>query len=160
MGKRICSVWDVHMESCIVLLHYSVYFLGKGCHASSLVFLLTQKKYAKQRLSDEHPKVNSTDSPWGLVEYSLPPKVPLIQPKSEPVVQESKWTIVVCWCFTFCIPVKHLLLLEISVSVVFAVQVKVEKETPIDPPVLNKSVWEESNRRSKRSRISQDCIRC
>ncbi|XP_026207597.1 lethal(3)malignant brain tumor-like protein 2 isoform X2 [Anabas testudineus] len=75
-----------------------------------------EKKYAKRRLSDEQaqddavqqPQVISSDSPHGQVECSLPPKVPLIQPKSEPEEQE-----------------------------IFAVQVKVEEvemEMPIEPP--------------------------
>ncbi|KAK2820871.1 hypothetical protein Q5P01_023830 [Channa striata] len=75
-----------------------------------------RKKYAKKRLSEEPPKddavhqadVTSTDDSQKLVDSSLPPKVPLIQPKTEPEEQE-----------------------------IFAVQVKVEEvemETPIETP--------------------------
>ncbi|XP_071318567.1 lethal(3)malignant brain tumor-like protein 2 isoform X4 [Trachinotus anak] len=74
------------------------------------------KKSAKKRLSDEQakddvgqqPEVIGTESPPGLLDLSLPPKVPLIQPKTEPEEQE-----------------------------IFSVQVKVEEmemETPINPP--------------------------
>ncbi|XP_071318568.1 lethal(3)malignant brain tumor-like protein 2 isoform X5 [Trachinotus anak] len=75
-----------------------------------------RKKSAKKRLSDEQakddvgqqPEVIGTESPPGLLDLSLPPKVPLIQPKTEPEEQE-----------------------------IFSVQVKVEEmemETPINPP--------------------------
>ncbi|XP_022599187.1 lethal(3)malignant brain tumor-like protein 2 isoform X2 [Seriola dumerili] len=75
-----------------------------------------RKRSAKKRLSDEQAKddagqqleVVGTTSPTEVVDLSLPPKVPLLQPKTEPEEQE-----------------------------IFAVQVKVEEvemETPIDPP--------------------------
>lgn len=74
---------------------------------------MTEKKSAKKRLSDEQakddadqePRIISTDSPRGLVECSPPPKVPLIQPKTEPEEQESNSQTT---CFVFHIPVTHL----------------------------------------------------
>ncbi|XP_029383275.1 lethal(3)malignant brain tumor-like protein 2 isoform X2 [Echeneis naucrates] len=73
------------------------------------------KKSAKKRLSnelvkddmDQQPEVTD-NNPTGLLDLSLPPKEPIIQPKTEPEEHE-----------------------------IFAVQVKVEEmemETPIDPP--------------------------
>ncbi|XP_054455088.1 lethal(3)malignant brain tumor-like protein 2 isoform X2 [Anoplopoma fimbria] len=75
-----------------------------------------RKKYAKKRLSQDQvkddvgkqPEASGPDGPPVLEDHILPPKVPLIQPKTEPEEQE-----------------------------IFAVQVKVEEvemETPIEAP--------------------------
>ncbi|XP_031699545.1 lethal(3)malignant brain tumor-like protein 2 isoform X1 [Anarrhichthys ocellatus] len=82
----------------------------------ALAYGKRKKKYAKKRLSQDQgkddvgqqPEVSGTDGPPVLEDHILPPKEPVIQPKTEPEEQE-----------------------------IFAVQVKVEEvemETPIEPP--------------------------
>lgn len=71
------------------------------------MLLSIEKKNAKKRLSDEQakddagqqPEVTDNKSPPGVVDLSLPPKVPLI--KTEPEEQESKWTNSYYMLFTF-----------------------------------------------------------
>lgn len=111
----------------------------------------TEKRYAKKRLSQEQakddagqqPEAADTDGPPALEEsLSLPPNVTLIEPKSEPEEQESKWTIplfsfsICVWYFLVIYPVN-------SVCTVFAVQVKVEEvemESPIKPANIDQPV--------------------
>ncbi|XP_019938458.2 lethal(3)malignant brain tumor-like protein 2 isoform X2 [Paralichthys olivaceus] len=77
-----------------------------------------RKKYGRKRLSDEHAEddvaqqseVSGHKSPSGLLDLSLPPRMPLIQPKTEPEEQ------------------------EISAVQVKVEEVEMEMETPIDPP--------------------------
>ncbi|CAB1438122.1 unnamed protein product [Pleuronectes platessa] len=55
-----------------------------------------RKRYGRKRLSDEHaeddaaqqPEVGGSKSPPGMLNLSLPPELPLIQPKTEPEEQE------------------------------------------------------------------------
>ncbi|XP_035001144.2 lethal(3)malignant brain tumor-like protein 2 [Hippoglossus stenolepis] len=93
-----------------------------------------RKRYGRKRLSDEHAEddvaqqaeVGGSKSPSGLLDLSLPPKMPLIQPKTEPEEQE-----------------------------IFAVQVKVEEvemEIPTDPPGRTRQVKHEEGRQPSTSR--------
>lgn len=80
---------------------HSVFFLTSLQLIFHLLDLpLIGKKNAKKRLSQDQskdeagqkPKVTDTDGTPGLESPSLPPKVPLIEPKTEPEDRESKWT--------------------------------------------------------------------
>lgn len=72
-----------------------------------LVLPLTGKKNAKKRLSQDQPKdetgqkpkVTDIDGTPGLESPKLPPKVPLIEPKTEPDDRESKWKKSCCFLF-------------------------------------------------------------
>lgn len=93
-GKKSKSVGSC-LHSCFLSLESptAVFF-------HLVVLPLTEKRYAKKRLSQEQakddagqqPEAADTDGPPVLEEsLSRPPKVPLIEPKSEPEEQESKW---------------------------------------------------------------------
>ena len=77
---------------------FSLVKFTKNISFTSFFLHPIEKKYAKKRLSDEQakddadqqPEVIGPKSPLGLVDLSLPPKVPLI--KTELEEQESKWT--------------------------------------------------------------------
>ncbi|KAE8284489.1 Lethal(3)malignant brain tumor-like protein 2 [Larimichthys crocea] len=104
-----------------------------------------KKRGAKKRLSQEHgevdagqqPEVINKDGPPVTEGPSQPPKVPLIQPKTEPEEQE-----------------------------IFAVQVKVEEvemETPIDPPDSPRQaslgvIKQEEAGEERRSRLHQEHV--
>lgn len=113
----------------------------------SLPCFVLGKKNAKKRLSQDQakddagqqPEATGTNGPPGLEGLSLAPKGPLIQPKTEPEEHESKWTNLYNTLFTYLTFYDASLVIcwLDSVSVVFAVQVKVEEvemETPIEAP--------------------------
>lgn len=95
----------MYMESFFFLPQNQIHiycFLTSDCYRTLTTphLLSIGKKNAKKRLSQDQakddagqqPEVTGTDSPPGLGGLSLPQKVPLIQPKTEPEEQESKWT--------------------------------------------------------------------
>lgn len=73
--------------------------LGKWFPHHFVCLLSLEKRGARKRLSDKQakddaalqPAVTGTLRPSVVVDL-CPPKVPLIQPKTEPEEQESKWT--------------------------------------------------------------------
>ncbi|XP_029282090.1 LOW QUALITY PROTEIN: lethal(3)malignant brain tumor-like protein 2 [Cottoperca gobio] len=106
---------------------------GQSKKYKTLAHRKRKKKPGKKRLSQDQAEEDAgqqaevTDAPSGPEDLSLPPRVPLIQPKPEPEEQE-----------------------------IFAVQVKVEEvememETPTDPPPVPLGVFtrEEGGEKSK-----------
>ena len=120
------------------------------------IFLTKGKRYGRKRLSDEHAEdddddaqqseVGGSKSPSELLDLSLPPKMPLIQPKTEPEEQESKWTN--SWTCSSIFPffmTQFWLRSDLILSLVFAVHVKVE-EVEMEIPSISKQVQQEEGR--------------
>ncbi|XP_040885534.1 lethal(3)malignant brain tumor-like protein 2 [Toxotes jaculatrix] len=110
-----CELVGYHLQPPPGLVEVNTTQMARNKKCKPFMYRKKKKKNAKKRLSDEQtkddagnqPEVTGTKSPTEPVDPSLPPQVPLIQPKTEPEEQE-----------------------------IFAVQVKVEEvemETPIDP---------------------------
>lgn len=90
-----------------------------------LLLPLIGKKNAKKRLSQDQskdeagqqPKVTDTDGATELDSLSLPPKVPLTEPKTEPEDRESKWTNSCCSPFLIFVRLDFANLLFVILSV-------------------------------------------
>lgn len=105
--RSVCGVLCLATETRLaitfsVLIHWTVQLFFH-----LLVLPWIEKRNAKKRLSQEQaqddagqqPEVTDTDGPPGLEGLSLPSKVPLIELKTEPEEQESKWSNSCCSLF-------------------------------------------------------------
>lgn len=105
---------------------------------------LVERRYGRKRLSQDQPKDDPGQQPDitvaspGLEGLVLPPEMPLIQPKTEPVEQESEEPVTESNAISAPSHFRDTMcLIAAIVSAVFAVQVKVEEmemETPIQLP--------------------------